>query len=172
MTRAAEPRARLRPATAADAAAVAAIEQATFSDPWSPDAFVQLVRNGGAFFTVADRGAPDDSPHEPIGYVVAWFVLDEGEIANVAVSAPARGQGVGAQLLDAALAEARRRGVVQVFLEVRESNTVARRLYASRGFLELGRRRRYYRHPVEDALVLRCALAAAEQASAPRSAAG
>lgn len=172
MTRAADGSVRLRPATAADAPAVAALEQATFSDPWSPDAFVQLVRNGDAFFTVADRGAPGDPPREPIGYVVAWFVLDEGEIANVAVSAAARGQGVGARLLDAALAEARRRGVVQVFLEVRESNTVARRLYASRGFLELGRRRRYYRHPVEDALVLRCALAPAEQASGARSATG
>jgi ribosomal-protein-alanine N-acetyltransferase len=142
VTRVAQTRVRLRPATAADAPAVAALEQATFSDPWSPEAFVQLVRNGEAFFTVAD----------------------------VAVSAAARGQGVGAQLLDAALAEARRRAVVQVFLEVRESNTVARGLYTSRGFLELGRRRRYYRHPVEDALVLRCALSTAEHASEPRSA--
>jgi ribosomal-protein-alanine N-acetyltransferase len=162
----------VRPATAADAPAVAALERATFSDPWSPDSFVQLVRNGDAFFTVADLGAPGDAPQELIGYVVAWFVLDEGEVANIAVSAAARGQGVGARLLDAALAEARRRGVLQVFLEVRESNTVARRLYASRGFFELGRRRRYYRHPVEDALVLRCALTPAEQAPEPRSAAG
>ena len=172
MTRASEFRVRLRPAVAADAAAVAAIEQATFSDPWSPDAFVQLVRNGDAFFTVADRGAPGDPPQDPIGYVVAWFVLDEGEVANVAVSAAARGQGVGARLLDAALAEAGRRGVVQVFLEVRESNTVARRLYASRGFMELGRRRRYYRRPVEDALVLRCALAPSAHGPDARSAAG
>jgi ribosomal-protein-alanine N-acetyltransferase len=172
VTRAVESRVRLRPATAADAPAIAALEQATFSDPWSPDSFVHLVRNGDAFFTVADRGAPGDVPQEPIGYVVAWFVLDEGEVANIAVSAAARGDGVGARLLDAALAEARRRGVLQVFLEVRESNTVARRLYASRGFLELGRRRRYYRHPVEDALVLRCALAPGGEAPEPRSAAG
>jgi ribosomal-protein-alanine N-acetyltransferase len=162
---------RLRRATAGDVPAIAALERATFSDPWSPDAFAQLVRNGEAFFTIADRGAPGDPPGAPVGYLVAWFVLDEGEIANVAVAAEARGTGVGARLLDAALTEARRRGIVQLFLEVRESNAVARRLYASRGFIELGRRRRYYRQPVEDALVLRCALAPADRAPGARHAA-
>ena len=45
------------------------------------------LASGEVRFAVADRGAPDDPPHQPIGYLVAWFVLDEGEIANVAVSA-------------------------------------------------------------------------------------
>ncbi|MDF1506324.1 ribosomal protein S18-alanine N-acetyltransferase [Roseisolibacter sp. H3M3-2] len=145
--------ARLRPATDGDVEAVAAIERASFGDPWSRDSFASLVHNPDAFFAVADDGAP-------LGYVVAWFVLDEGEVANVAVAAAARGRGIGARLLDAALDEARRRGAAQVFLEVRESNAVARRLYESRGFEELGRRRRYYRAPVEDALVLRLSLPA------------
>jgi ribosomal-protein-alanine N-acetyltransferase len=86
---------------------------------------------------------------------VAWFAADEGEIANLAVREPTRRRGIGAALLDAALAEGTRRGAANMYLEVRESNEAARRLYASRGFEEIGRRRRYYRHPVEDAIVLR-----------------
>jgi ribosomal-protein-alanine N-acetyltransferase len=151
---------RLRRATDADVDAVAAIERASFGDPWSPDSFASLVRNADAFFTVADGGGAGAPRDALLGYVVAWFVLDEAELANIAVAASARGGGVGARLLDAALEEARRRGAAQVFLEVRESNAVARRLYASRGFIELGRRRRYYRAPVEDALVLRLTMPA------------
>ena len=150
-----EPAVRLRRATAADVDAIAAIERLAFSDPWSRDSFATLARNPEVFFLAAEAGGA------PVGYVVAWYVLDEGEVANIAVAPSARGTGVGALLLDAALAEARRRGVGHLFLEVRESNAVARRLYASRGFVELGRRKRYYREPVEDALVLRCELAAA-----------
>ncbi|GLC27548.1 ribosomal protein S18-alanine N-acetyltransferase [Roseisolibacter agri] len=153
------PTVRLRRATLADVDAIAAIERLAFSDPWSRDSFATLARNGDVFFLVADAGsAPGASA--PVGYLVAWYVLDEGEVANIAVAPSARGTGVGARLLDAALAEGRRRGVGHMFLEVRESNAVARRLYASRGFIELGRRKRYYREPVEDALVLRCELAA------------
>ena len=153
---------RLRRATPADVDAIAAIERLAFSDPWSRDSFATLARNADVFFLVADAGgAPAGGASAPVGYLVAWYVLDEGEVANIAVAPSARGTGVGARLLDAALAEGRRRGVGHMFLEVRESNAVARRLYASRGFLELGRRKRYYREPVEDALVLRCELAAA-----------
>ena len=146
---------RLRRATAADVDAIAAIERLAFSDPWSRESFATLARSPEVYFLVADAGGA------PVGYLVAWYVLDEGEVANIAVAPSARGTGVGARLLDAALAEARRRAVGHMFLEVRESNAVARRLYGSRGFIELGRRKRYYRDPVEDALVLRCELAAA-----------
>jgi ribosomal-protein-alanine acetyltransferase len=89
-----------------------------------------------------------------VGYAVAWFAADEAELANLAVAASARGRGVGALLLDAVLAEAAHRGAATVYLEVRESNAAARRLYASRSFAEVGRRRRYYHNPAEDALVL------------------
>jgi ribosomal-protein-alanine N-acetyltransferase len=140
--------ARLRPATAADLAAVAAIERAAFSDPWSPSSFRSLLANPAVCFSVAER------EHAVIGYSVVWFAADEAELANVAVAATARGRGVGALLVDAVLAEAVTRGAATVYLEVRESNAAARRLYASRHFAEVGRRRRYYRNPGEDALVL------------------
>ena len=84
---------------------------------------------------------------EVLGYVVAWFVADEGEIANLAVAPAGWGRGIGRALLDAALSEARARTASAVYLEVRDSNERARRLYRSRGFEEVGRRRRYYRRP-------------------------
>lgn len=138
----------LRPATPADVDEVAAIEQESFSDPWSRKAFAGLLDNPAVLFLVARA---DDAV---LGYVIAWFAADEAEIANIAVAPAARGRGAGAVLLDAALDEAAWRGAATTYLEVRESNAAARRLYASRDFAELGRRRRYYRNPTEDALVL------------------
>jgi [ribosomal protein S18]-alanine N-acetyltransferase len=140
----------IEPAVHGDLAAIAALENSAFSDPWSPASFETVVEEPAVFFAVA-RGATDGV----LGYVVAWFAADEGEIANLAVREPTRRRGIGAALLDGALAEGTRRGAANIYLEVRESNDIARRLYRSRGFDEIGRRRRYYRHPVEDAIVLR-----------------
>ena len=90
--------------------------------------------------------------------MVAWFAADEGEVANLAVTPRLRQRGFGLALLDSVLAEAAERGTTSLFLEVRESNAAARKLYASRNFEEVGRRKRYYRSPEEDALILRCTL--------------
>ena len=139
----------LRDATAADVDAVAAIERASFADPWSRESFADTVRHPRMIFRVAEAGG------RVAGYLVAWLVQDEGELANLAVAPDARGRGVGAALVDELLATAASRGVVAVYLEVRESNATARALYASRGFAEVGRRKGYYRKPAEDALVLR-----------------
>jgi ribosomal-protein-alanine acetyltransferase len=139
----------VRAASAGDVGAVREIEQASFTDPWSASSFRSLVDDPRVRFVVAaERG-------RVLGYAVAWFVLDEGELANVAVAPAARGRGIGAALLDEVLAEARRRGAAALFLEVRASNASARALYLRRGFAEVARRRRYYRLPVEDAVVMR-----------------
>jgi [ribosomal protein S18]-alanine N-acetyltransferase len=150
-----EPRAPivLRAARAADIDAVLAIEHASFADPWNRSAFVELLDDPRVAFLIADAGGAVR------GYVVAWFVLDEGEIGNLAVASEARRQGVGARLLDGAIAAVRKSDVDTLYLEVRDSNAAARALYASRGFIEVGRRRDYYRKPKEDALVLRLDLA-------------
>ena len=142
----------LRRADAVDLDAIVAIERASFTDPpWSRDSFIALVDSPRAYFTVACESPSGDV----IGYVVAWFVADEAEIANLAVAPERRGRRVGSRLLDAALAEARLAGARVVHLEVRDSNAAARALYGSRGFSPVGRRRHYYRDPVEDALLLR-----------------
>jgi len=127
------------------------LERASFSDPWSESSFAAVLNEPAAFFAAARDAASD----RVAGYVVAWFVADEGEIANLAVREPTRRRGIGAALLDAALDEGRRRGAHAIYLEVRDSNAAARALYASRNFEEVGRRRMYYRKPVEDAIVLR-----------------
>jgi [ribosomal protein S18]-alanine N-acetyltransferase len=137
-------------ATTDDVAAVVAIEAVAFSDPWSAQSFHDALDHPAVYFACARR---DDV--RVAGYVVAWFVADEGEIANLAVSPDGWGSGIGRALLDAALDEGARRGARAVYLEVRDSNERARRLYRSRGFEEVGRRRRYYRRPDEDAIVLR-----------------
>ena len=141
----------IRPARREDVDDVAAIEREAFSDPWSAASFRALFGNQLVHFAVAH----DTLTGRIHGYVVAWFVVDEGEIANLAVAATARRMGLGARLLDGALADAARRGCRVVFLEVREANVAAQSLYSSRKFVLAGRRVRYYRKPVEDALILR-----------------
>jgi ribosomal-protein-alanine N-acetyltransferase len=81
---------------------------------------------------------------------------------NFAVEPQSRGKGYAGQMLDALLIDLRGRGVKAAFLEVRNSNEAALGLYSSRGFREIGRRKNYYRRPVEDALVMRRVLEVAE----------
>ena len=144
----------VREAGVSDLARVWAIEKASFADPWGASEFRSVLDSPPTIFLVA----ADAGQKAVLGYAVALTVLDESEILNIAVDPEFRGHGVGGLLLDAALAEVKARGAVAVFLEVRESNEAARKLYRSRGFEELSRRRGYYRMPVEDALVLRRAL--------------
>lgn len=142
----------IRPATSTDLARVVEIERASFSDPWSLTAFRSALDEERINFHVASAG------ESVVGYAVSWCVIDEAELANLAVVPAMRGQRVGAALLDRAMADAGRAGCVVMHLEVRESNTAARALYESRGFGMVGRRKRYYREPVEDALILRARL--------------
>jgi ribosomal-protein-alanine N-acetyltransferase len=140
----------ISPVTADELPSIAVIERAAFSDPWSEKSFRDALSHPSIYFAAARSGAG-----EVLGYVVAWFVADEGQIANLAVTPKGWGNGIGRALLDAALREASLREIEFVYLEVRDSNDRARRLYRSRDFEEVGRRRGYYRRPVEDAIVLR-----------------
>jgi ribosomal-protein-alanine N-acetyltransferase len=137
---------RIRAASSADLAAVAAIEAAAFGDPWSLANFRAHLSD--LFLVAVADGAV-------IGYLVAWSVGPEGEILNVAVASTARRRGAAQALLGEALTRLGAVGVSSVYLEVRRSNVAARALYASAGFHEAAVRRGYYRSPREDALVLR-----------------
>ena len=143
----------IAPATPADIDAVTQLESVAFADPWTRQAFEAALKERHARFRVAR--SPDGSV---VGYLIAWFVFDEAEIANVAVVPTARRRGIARALLEAILVEARASQVARVFLEVRESNSAARGLYGSMGFMPIARRPRYYRKPVEDAIVLRLEL--------------
>jgi ribosomal-protein-alanine N-acetyltransferase len=153
LSAAVEAPARIRPASAADVGGVAAIERESFGDPWSADAFRELLEMRDAIFLVATRGVLQTVA----GYVIARVVAGEADVLNLAVRPSERRRGLGAELLDAGLAAVTERGAGEVFLEVRESNVAALTLYGSRGFTVVSRRKGYYRNPVEDALLLRCA---------------
>jgi ribosomal-protein-alanine N-acetyltransferase len=146
--------ATIRPGVAGDISAVAAIEQDSFADPWSERSFEELLVSRAAIFLVATR--PDSEII--FGYVIGYAVSDQAEILNLAVIGSARRHGIGGALLDAAIEAVSERGAPEIFLDVRESNKAALGLYRSRGFAEFGLRQRYYRNPVEDALVLRRAI--------------
>lgn len=147
---------RIRPARPADSAALSEIERSSFGDPWSPEGFRQALAGPGSFGLVADRGGL------PLGYLFGRQMADEGEILNLAVAPRYRRGGVGGALLHAGLAWFLARKVREVFLEVRESNQAAQRLYLTNGFRAVGLRAAYYRNPPEDALVLRREVEASE----------
>jgi ribosomal-protein-alanine N-acetyltransferase len=138
--------------TSSDVPAVARIETAAFSTPWSEETFRGLVDRSGVEFWVAEWG------DRLAAYAILWRVLDEGELANIAVRSDLRGRGIGSRLLGRMLEVARDSGIRSLHLEVRESNELAREMYARRGFKEIGVRRGYYEGPREDARVLKKSL--------------
>jgi [ribosomal protein S18]-alanine N-acetyltransferase len=157
MSVAASGRVRVRLAEARDLPSILAIEQASFSDPWTEDAFESAFTLQRMRLFVAEEWSDETRGGAPVlaGYVVALLLGVEAEIADLAVAPSARRRGIGKVLLERTLADLGARGVETVFLEVRESNSAARALYESRGFVTVGRRRGYYRHPAEDALILK-----------------
>ena len=88
-----------------------------------------------------------------VGFVCARNIADEWEIENIVVAENVRRLGIAGALLNALLQRIREKANAAVRLEVRESNEPARRLYEKHGFHESGRRREYYKNPVEDAVL-------------------
>lgn len=139
----------LRDLTFGDLPRVIAIEESCFSTPWQRSTFEALMHRADADLIGAfSRG-------ELVGYAITWTIMDQSELGNVAVSPDARRRGLGRLLVETALGRVRARGARECFLEVRESNHAARDLYGNLGFEPIGRRRRYYSRPVEDAVVMR-----------------
>lgn len=132
-----------------DLSAIAGIEAEVYSNPWHPDTFRSLLRQDRAKILVAE-----DETGGVAGYAVYWWVLEQAEVANLAVRGDQQGLGFGGAILDRAMLMAANQGIESVFLEVRVSNESARRLYASRGFRQISVREGYYQNPKEDALIL------------------
>lgn len=138
----------IRPMEAGDLDAVCAIEQASFSMPWSRQSMAEEVMNGAARYFVAERGGA------VVGYGGLWLVIDEAHVTTIAVLPECRGQGIGRALMLALLDCCRDNGIVVALLEVRVSNTAAKALYKSLGFKHLSVRKRYYEDNGEDAAVM------------------
>ncbi len=128
---------------------VAELERICFSTPWSRNMLAEELDNLLSAFLVAL-----DDTDRVVGYAGLQVVLDEGYITNVAVLPECRRQGVASQLLEVFLNFAEGNHLAFLTLEVRASNYDAIALYGSRGFRSVGRRKNYYEHPKEDALIM------------------
>ena len=140
----------IRAASPGDGAAILAIEQAApGASHWTVEQYRKRIQSDvqKACFLVAEYEG------KVCGFVCAWIVAGEWEIENVVVGEKYRRRGVGAELMRALIAKWDELAGAAVFLEVRESNTPARGLYAKYGLCEVGRRRQYYREPPEDAIL-------------------
>jgi [ribosomal protein S18]-alanine N-acetyltransferase len=129
---------------------VVAIEQASFTNPWTREMYRAELENRGVSFCYLAKTVEG----EVIGFCSFWRVVDELHINNLAVLPEHRRGGVATALLTAILCDGARMGATRATLEVRESNAPARRLYARLGFTVAGVRKGYYTKPVEDAILL------------------
>jgi len=129
---------------------VLAVEEETFTNPWTKDMYAWELQNRSVchIFVVRTKDQP------VVGFCAFWLVVDEIHINNVAIRAVLRGRGIGTSLMHRVFEEARRLGARRATLEVRRSNEGARRLYERLGFYVSGTRPNYYTNPVEDALIL------------------
>jgi [ribosomal protein S18]-alanine N-acetyltransferase len=128
---------------------VVAIDRASFSLPWPARSFqFELTDNPASRSWVAVLGG------RVVGMIVLWLIVDEVHIATIATHPDFRRQGIGARLLIHALSSVKAEGAQRAFLEVRASNTVAQEMYRGFGFMEDGRRLRYYKDNNEDAILM------------------
>ena len=140
----------IRPMEAGDIPVVAEMECLIFPDPWPSSSFWDALNDPHALNLVAVPNAGT----EVCAYLCAQIVVDEIHIHNVAVAPAYRRQGIGRELLVRAEYDGRKQGADCCILEVRVDNTPALAMYGRLGYRRIGRRRRYYRKPVCDALVL------------------
>lgn len=133
----------------ADVKAVAELERASFTLPWSEQAFLnELTRNHFAHYYVLENRSG------VVGYGGMWVVMDEAHVTNVAIHPGHRGKKLGEKLMRKLMEEALALGATQMTLEVRVTNYIAQNLYRKLGFKESGVRPRYYYDNYEDALIM------------------
>ncbi len=125
------------------------IENSSFSCPWSEKSFCDAVDSPNISICAAE-----DENDGICGFMCVLIIAGEAELLNIAVDEKHRGHGIGSYLMDHMIDLAGRNNVERIFLEVRESNTPARSLYEKYGFEIIGKRRRYYTKPVEDAVLM------------------
>ena len=129
---------------------VLAVENASFTSPWTRQMFEAELANTGISFGFVLR-TPE---FRVAGFCTLWVVVDEVHINNLAVRPECRGVGAGGMLLESVLRAAAGLGARRATLEVRRSNTAALKLYERLGFSIAAIRAKYYSNPVEDALIL------------------
>ena len=153
----------IRPATPSDILAIMRLEQSSYSAAhWSEQQYESLVVSNDSGISRLALVAEREEHSAILGFLIAQHVGPEWELENLVVARETQGKGVGTRLLNELLVRARQANSDAVFLEVRESNAPARKLYQELGFVEAGRRKSYYSNPLEDAILYRKALGSGE----------
>lgn len=137
-----------RDMTQADVPAVAEMEKLCFRSPWSKRMLKEELMNPIALYHVFELNG------ELIAYAGMWIHFDEAHITNVAVLPEYRRKGYGRRIMLLSMQAAAEAGAAQMTLEARESNSGALAMYSQLGFIQSGRRKRYYTDTKEDALIL------------------
>lgn len=143
---------QFEPMSPADIDAVLAIEQRSFTMPWTDAMFRSELQNERTSRLLVARAEGTDGPI--VGYIGYRIVLDEMHVILIAVAPALRRRGIARQLLCRAMDQARTAGCARATLEVRVSNTPAQQLYYSLRYAPVGTRPKYYLRPTEDALIL------------------
>jgi len=144
----------LRPARLDDLAEILPLAREAFGETaWSEVLFLQVLQNSrqGAQQYVAVAEQPGVGL---VGYVVMLDVLEAAEMQALAVGREWRRQRIGEALLRDGMRYCRERGLARIQLEVRAGNVAAQTFYRRHGFQVSGRRRQYYQHPSEDAVLM------------------
>lgn len=128
---------------------VHSIEENTFPNPWSKDAFTkELTSNTHSIYMVIEEN------NEIIAYAGLWNIVGEGYITNIAVKRARRGAGFGRKVTEALINEGKKQGIMSFTLEVRVSNKNAIKLYEKLEFQIAGIRKNFYDKPREDAYIM------------------
>ncbi len=137
----------VRRMSGADAeAALSLLEESPEASMWAKESLVESITQGIAW--VADFDG------HVVGFLIGRPAADEFEILNLAVGKKYRRCGIATKLIHIATETAHTAGVAQIFLEVRASNLPGIALYTRLAFRVCGRRKNYYRDPIDDAVLL------------------
>lgn len=172
---------RIRPMTTDDIDAVLAIEEIAYPTPWTRQGYEKEIRRNelAMYHVLEEPSLPSSLSHreeggkrasidsrsnseplsserqkEIVGYAGHWMMAGEMHISMIAVHPDVQGQGLGELLLVHQLVQACEKEAILVTLEVRELNTRAQRLYQKLGFVEVGRRKNYYKDTKEAAILM------------------
>ena len=127
---------------------IAHIDKLSFSESWSEESYLEMNKNKSYLFL------QEEIDGKLAGFILLMDVVDAAEIIRVAVLPEYREMGIGTKLIEKAVEEIMKKGMEDIFLEVRESNSNAIKLYNKCGFEECGVRKNYYSNPKENGIIM------------------